>query len=79
MCFMCERVKGELAMNSLEKIKDVVLERERKLHVCCPVCGHILMKSAKANDEIKCCKCKEKLAVFLENNRLLIAIDKRCN
>ena len=64
-------------MNSLEKIKDVV--RDRKFFICCPSCGHLLMKSAKANDEIKCGKCKEKIVVYLENNRLLMAIDERVN
>ena len=35
--------------------------RKPKFRICCPVCGKELMRSSRANDEIKCGHCKQQI------------------
>ena len=63
------------------KVKDFPSEevRARKLMVCCPICGAKLMKSSVANDEIRCIRCSTHVVVFLQDERMLITIDRRAH
>ena len=51
--------------------------RKPKFRICCPVCGKELMRSSRANDEIKCGHCKQQIVVYLENDILKISVDHR--
>ncbi len=51
--------------------------RKPKFRICCPVCGKELMRSSRANDEIKCSHCKKQLVVYLEDDILRIFLDNR--
>ena len=56
----------------------MMIDRNDKRFVSCPVCGRILMKcQGKCSIDITCAKCNREIAVMVDNERVMVLENRR--